>query len=60
MATHELDEAQRVADHVLMFQSGQLLANAPIRELQDATGQKQTLEDIFRSLAEKSKSQGAP
>jgi ABC-2 type transport system ATP-binding protein len=60
MATHELDEAQRVADHVLMFQSGQLLANAPMRELQDATGQKQTLEDIFRSLAEMSKSQGAP
>jgi hypothetical protein len=43
-----------------MFQSGQLLANAPITELQDTTGQKQTLEDIFRSLAEKSKSQGAP
>ena len=60
MATHELDEAQRVADHVLMFQSGQLLANAPMTELQDTTGQKQTLEDIFRSLAEKSKSQGAP
>ena len=60
MATHELDEAQRVADHVLMFQSGQLLANAPMTELQDATGQKQALEDIFRSLAEKSKSQGAP
>ncbi len=60
MATHELDEAQRVADHVLMFQSGQLLANAPMTELQDTTGQKQTLEDVFRSLAEKSKSQGAP
>ena len=60
MATHELDEAQRVADHVLMFQSGQLLANATMTELQDTTGQKQTLEDIFRSLAEKSKSQGAP
>ena len=58
MATHELDEAQRVADHVLMFQSGQLLANAPMTELQDATGQRQTLEDIFRHLAEKSKSQG--
>ena len=60
MATHELDEAQRVADHVLMFQSGQLLANATMTELQDTTGQKQTLEDIFRSLAEKSKSRGAP
>ena len=60
MATHELDEAQRVADHVLMFQSGQLLANATMTELQDTTGQTQTLEDIFRSLAEKSKSQGAP
>ena len=60
MATHELYEAQRVADHVLMFQSGQLLANAPMTELQDATGQRQTLEDIFRNLAEKSKSQGTP
>ena len=58
MATHELDEAQRVADHVLMFQSGQLLANAPLAELQNETGQRQTLEDIFRNLAEKSKSQG--
>ena len=58
MATHELDEAQRVADHVLMFQSGQLLANASMTELQDMTGQHQTLEDIFRHLAEKSKSQG--
>jgi ABC-2 type transport system ATP-binding protein len=58
MATHELDEAQRVADHVLMFQSGQLLANAPMTELQGATGQKQSLEDIFRHLAEKSKLQG--
>ena len=58
MATHELDEAQRVADHVLMFQSGQLLANAPLAELQNTTGQRQTLEDIFRNLAEKSKSQG--
>jgi ABC-2 type transport system ATP-binding protein len=58
MATHELDEAQRVADHVLMFQSGQLLANAPMTELQEATGQKQTLEDIFRHFAEKSKSRG--
>ena len=56
MATHELDEAQRVADHVLMFQSGQLLANAPLAELQNETGQRQTLEDIFRNLAEKSKS----
>ncbi|MGA1610350.1 MAG: ABC transporter ATP-binding protein [Ilumatobacteraceae bacterium] len=58
MATHELDEAQRVADHVLMFQSGQLLANAPMTELQNETGQRQTLEDVFRNLAEKSKSQG--
>ena len=58
MATHELDEAQRVADHVLMFQSGQLLANAPLAELQNETGHRQTLEDIFRNLAEKSKSQG--
>lgn len=58
MATHELDEAQRVADHVLMFQSGQLLANAPLAELQNETGQRQTLEDIFRNLAERSKSQG--
>ena len=58
MATHELDEAQRVADHVLMFQSGQLLANAPMTELQNETGQRKTLEDIFRNLAEKSKSQG--
>ncbi|MFM7773034.1 MAG: ABC transporter ATP-binding protein [Acidimicrobiaceae bacterium] len=58
MATHELDEAQRVADHVLMFQSGQLLANASMTGLQNATGQRQNLEDIFRKLAEESKSQG--
>ena len=51
MATHELDEAQRVADHVLMFQDGNLLANAPLTELRDSAGTNQTLEDIFRSLS---------
>ena len=50
MATHELDEAQRVADHVLMFQQGNLIANAPLGELRAANGELQTLEDIFRSL----------
>ena len=54
MATHELDEAQRVADHVLMFQHGHLLANAPLTDLRSAAGENQTLEDIFRSLASKS------
>ena len=59
MATHELDEAQRVADHVLMFQHGNLIANAPLAELRGSTGTNQTLEDIFRGLssnATKSKS----
>ena len=51
MATHELDEAQRVADHVLMFQDGNLLANAPLTELRGSAGTNQTLEDIFRSLS---------
>ena len=54
MATHELDEAQRVADHVLMFQDGNLLANAPLIELLDSAGEHQTLEDIFRSFANSS------
>ena len=54
MATHELDEAQRVADHVLMFQDGNLLANAPLNQLRASAGNKQTLEDIFRSLASNS------
>ena len=54
MATHELDEAQRVADHVLMFQDGNLLANAPLAELRGSAGTNQTLEEIFRSLANKS------
>ena len=54
MATHELDEAQRVADHVLMFQNGNLLANAPLIELLDSAGEHQTLEDIFRRLANNS------
>ena len=53
MATHELDEAQRVADHVLMFQDGNLLANAPLAELRGSAGTNQTLEEIFRSLANK-------
>lgn len=51
MATHELDEAQRVADHVLMFHNGGLLANAPLAELLNSVGEDQTLEDIFRSLS---------
>jgi ABC-2 type transport system ATP-binding protein len=58
MATHELDEAQRVADHVLMFQHGELIANAPLTELQSTTGQRENLEDIFRHLAQGSQSRG--
>ncbi len=54
MATHELDEAQRVADHVLMFQQGKLIANAPLAELRSSAGTSQTLEDIFRSIASSS------
>ena len=54
MATHELDEAQRVADHVLMFQDGNLLADAPLNQLRASAGNNQTLEDIFRSLASNS------
>ena len=54
MATHELDEAQRVADHVLMFHNGSLVANAPLTELLNSTGENQTLEDIFRSFAKNS------
>ena len=51
MATHELDEAQRVADHVLMFHNGSLVANAPLTELLNSAGENQKLEDIFRSFA---------
>ena len=54
MATHELDEAQRVADHVLMFHNGSLVANAPLTELLNSAGEHKTLEDIFRSLANNS------
>ena len=59
MATHELDEAQRVADHVLMFQDGNLLANAPLAELRGSAGTNQTLEEIFRSLANKASQSAA-
>ena len=34
LATHELDEAERLADHVVMFQHGNLIANAPLTDLQ--------------------------
>ncbi len=54
MATHELDEAQRVADHVLMFHNGSLVANAPLSELRNSAGENQTLEDIFRSFVNNS------
>jgi len=54
MATHELDEAQRVADHVLMFHNGSLVANAPLTELLNSAGENQKLEDIFRSFANNS------
>ena len=33
LATHELDEAQRVADHVVMFQRGRLIANSSLEDL---------------------------
>ena len=55
LATHELDEAQRVADHVLMFEHGTLIANSSLSELRDShRGASQSLEDIFRSLSGKS------
>lgn len=54
LATHELDEAQRVADHVLMFQHGSLIANASLDDLRRQAGEaSQTLEDIFRVLINK-------
>ncbi len=57
LATHELDEAQRVADHVLMFEHGTLIANASLSELRDShRGASESLEDIFRSLSGKSQS----
>lgn len=54
LATHELDEAQRVADHVLMFHRGTLLADAPLSELRARPNGNQNLEDIFRSMIENS------
>jgi len=54
LATHELDEAQRVADHVLMFHRGTLLADAPLSELRARPSGNQNLEDIFRSMIENS------
>lgn len=54
LATHELDEAQRVADHVLMFQHGSLIANASLDDLRKQAGEaSRTLEDIFRVLINK-------
>lgn len=54
LATHELDEAQRVADHVLMFQHGSLIANASLDDLRRQAGEaSRTLEDIFRVLINK-------
>jgi hypothetical protein len=38
----------------LMFQNGNLLANAPLTQLRASAGNNQTLEDIFRSLASNS------
>ena len=40
LATHELDEAQRMADHVVMFNHGRLIANS---SLQDLLGANQTV-----------------
>ena len=37
LATHELDEAERLADHVVMFQRGKLIANASLTDLQGST-----------------------
>ncbi|MFM8776577.1 MAG: hypothetical protein ACKOEH_06810, partial [Actinomycetota bacterium] len=54
LATHELDEAQRVADHVLMFNRGSLIADAPLSELRARSGGDQNLEEIFRAAIETS------
>ena len=40
LATHELDEAQRMADHVVMFNHGRLIADS---SLQDLLGTNQTV-----------------
>ena len=58
MATHELDEAERIADNVLMFQRGDLIADSSLADLRASAGPNKTLEDIFRHLAEKSRSHG--
>ena len=59
MATHELDEAQRVADHVLMFNKGDLLANSALSDLQKNLGSSDTsLENIFRTLSDATKTKG--
>jgi len=54
LATHELDEAQRVADHVLMFNRGSLIADAPLSKLRARSGGDQNLEEIFRAAIETS------
>ena len=47
LATHDLDEAERVADHAVVLHHGKIVADGTIAEL--CTGGKR-LEDVVREV----------
>jgi ABC-2 type transport system ATP-binding protein len=47
LTTHHLDEAERLADHVVVVDAGRLVAQGSVRQL---TGGDRSLEEVFLDL----------
>ncbi len=50
LTTHILEVAERLAERIGIIQSGRLLAEGTLSELQDRAGEGRTLEDVFLRL----------
>jgi len=51
-SSHILEVVERICDRIMIIHKGDLIADAPIQELRDATHQA-NLEDVFRQLTHK-------
>ena len=52
LTTHYMEEAQALADRIVIMNEGKVMAVGTLQELENMTGKK-GLEDVFVSIAEK-------